>query len=277
MKFIHSFFLSVLLTFLLLLSGQVFATTYYSKTSGDWLATSTWKIASSCIATGTVGTTPDSGDELIICSGTTVTVGAVSVGLNATVESGGTLDLSSNVLTLSGALTNNGGTILSDVQAFVAQSIIHNAGTTNLAGVTTNTTNLITVNGNGAGLMLSASLIAINSLFISNTNFSMPTTVLSLTGGIAVTSGTLALGINNVVTGNVVVNTGASVTGLNQTIGSGTYTTGASSTSTPPSCVGTLVISTAGAYDCVPFPGFSISAPIFSTKEKARVFIEEVR
>lgn len=265
-------FASVLLPCLLFLSGQVFAVTYYSVPGpGLWLATGTWSNVAPCGASTGGGQVPNATDTLIICNGSAVTVGAVSVGLNATVEIGGSLDLVTNVLTLSGALTNNGGTINGvGAQALVAQSIVHNGGTTNLSGVTTDSAHAITITA--LGLTLPTTLILIDNLFTSNINFTMPSSVANLTGGIAVTGGTLILTAANNVAGNVVINSGASITGLNQT--SGTTTTNAS-LPPPPPCVGTLVISSTGTYVCVPFPVFPISAPIFSTKEKVRVFVKE--
>jgi len=278
MKFIYSFFPSVLLTFLLLLSGQAFATTYYSKTSGDWLATGTWSIVAPCGSSGGGGI-PNNTDILIICNGTMVTVGAESVGLNATVMTGGTLNLSTHVLTLSGALTNDGGTINGvGAQAFVAQSIVHNGGTTNLSGVTTNSARVITINA--TGLTLPTSLIQIDNVFTSGVDFAMPTSVARI-NGVAVTGGILTLTAANSVLGNIVINDGASI--------SGTYPHPSGTTTqlvpadpvlpaVPPICgSGThLTVSSEGVYVCVANPVFSISAPIFSIKEKARVFIEEV-
>jgi len=277
MKFIHSFFLSVLLTFLLLLSGQAFAVTYYSVGAGGlWSATGTWSNVS-CGVAGTGGI-PNATDTLIICNGSAVTVGEVSVGLNATVEVGGSLNLSTHVLTLSGALTNEGGTINGvSAQAFVAQSIVHNGGTTNLMGVTTNSAHAITVTA--TGLTLPTSLVLIDNLFTSNVDFTMPGSVTHITGGIAVTGGILTLTAANNVTGNVVINAGASVTGLNQTSGTTTQLVPADPplADPPPTCgSGTHLTVSAGVYVCVANPVFSISAPIFSIKEKARVFIEEI-
>jgi len=282
MKF-HLTFFSSLLIGLLLLSGQAFAVAYYSKPVGPWLwsTPSTWSSSLCGVVPVTTGPTaaPLATDDLIICNGSAVRVNAVSVGASATVNSGGTLDLSSNVLTLSGALTNDGGTILSGVQAFVAQSIIHNSGTTNLTGVTTNTTNSITVNG--PGLALAPTLIGINGLFISNTTlFSMPPTVLSLTGNVVVTSGTLTLTSANAVTGNVTINDGAFVTGLTGGI-IPTQLPAATPLPIPPLVCGIgyflTISSTTHTYICVLLPPpNTVSAPLFSIKEKARVFTEEI-
>ena len=286
MKF-HLTFFPPLLIGLLLLSGQVFAVAYYSIPGGAglWSDPATWS-GSACgtpplIAGPTAA--PLATDTLTICDssaipGFLIAVDAVSVGASATVKTGGILDLSSNVLTLSGALTNDGGTILSGVQAFVAQSIIHNSGTTNLTGVTTNTTNFITVNG--AGLMLSPTLIGIKGLFISNTDFSMPTTVLSLTGNVVVTSGTLTLTSANIVTGNVTINDGAFVTGLTGGI-IPTQLPAATPLPIPPLVCGIgyflTISSTTHTYICVLLPPpNTVSAPLFSIKEKARVFAEEI-
>ena len=337
MKSNLSRFASVLLLCLLLMSGQVFAVTvtYYSVPGpGLWLATGTWSNVSPCGASTGGGQVPDADDILIICNGSAVSVGAVSVGLNATVEVGGSLNLVTNVLTLTGTLTNNGGSINGiGAQAFVAQSIVHNGGITNLMGVTTNSVHAITVNA--TGLTLPTGLILIDNLFTSDVNFTMPGSVATITGNIAVTGGTLTLTNANNVTGNVVINDGAFVTGQNggtttqlpptapptntttPTCPSGQHLTGSSALDymcvadlaivpTPKTCLSTEHLTTnstgayvcvanpatvpgpptclssehltgsAGAYLCVPNPVFSISAPIFSIKEKARVFIEEV-
>jgi len=253
--------------------------TYYSRPgTGLWSATGTWSNVS-CASAGTGGI-PNATDTLIICNGSAVTVGEVSVGLNATVEVGGSLNLSTHVLTLSGALTNEGGTINGvSAQAFVAQSIVHNGGTTNLMGVTTNSAHAITVTA--TGLTLPTSLVLIDNLFTSNVDFTMPGSVTHITGGIAVTGETLTLNPTNNVTGNIVINDGAFISGTYPTP-SGTITQLAPADPPippPPPCDSTthhLTISSTGAYDCVANPVFSISAPIFSIKEKARVFIEEV-
>lgn len=277
MKSNLSYFSSVLLPCLLFLSGQAFAVTYYSVPGpGLWLATGTWSNVAPCGASTGGGQVPNATDTLIICNGSAVSVGAVSVGLNATVETGGSLDLVTNVLTLSGALTNNGGTINGvGAQALVAQSIVHNGGTTNLSGVTTNSVHTVTINA--TGLTLPTVLILIDNLFTSNVNFTMPSSVANITGDIAVTGGTLTLTAANNITGNVVINAGAFVIGQN-----GGTTTQLTSTdpilpAIPPTCnSGThLTVSPTGVYICVPNPVFPISAPIFSIKEKARVFVKE--
>jgi hypothetical protein len=288
MKF-HLTFFSSLLIGLLLLSGQAFATPYYSIPGGAglWSDPATWS-GSPCgfsVTTGPVAE-PLPGDTLTICDssaipGFVIRVDAASYGASATVKIGGTLDLSTNKLDLgaAGVLTNDGGTILSGVQALVAQSIIHNSGTTNLTGVTTNTTNSITVNG--PGLTLSPKLIGINGLFTSSANFTMPSTVLSLED-VTVTGGTLTLSSANLFTGTGTVTidagNGGAIVGLNQTNTPTITVTPTPSTPLQTCSPGyTLTISTAGTGTCVANPVFSISAPIFSTKEKARVFIEEVR
>jgi len=278
MKF-HLTFFSSLLIGLLLLSGQAFAVgvKYYSKTSGYWLEPGTWNNVG-CGSTAGGGGIPNATDELIICNSTTVTVGAVSVGLNATVKTGGKLDLVTNVLTLTGALTNDGGIIDGvGAQAFVAGSIVHNGGTTDLRGVTTNSANIITVNA--LGLKLPTGLIGINGLFTSDVDFAMPGSVAGLIGGIAVTGGILTLTADNNITGNIVIDSDASIASISGYPHSGTTTT-LTGTATLPAGIPTPCISgyhftilPTGAYYCVANP---ISAPIFSIKEKARVFIEEV-
>jgi len=285
MKF-HLTFFSSLLIGLLLLNGQAFAVgvKYYSKTSGYWLEPGTWNNVG-CGSTAGGGGIPNATDELIICNSTTVTVGAVSVGLNATVKTGGKLDLVTNVLTLTGALTNDGGIIDGvGAQAFVAGSIVHNGGTTDLRGVTTNSANIITVNA--LGLKLPTGLIGINGLFTSNVDFTMPGSVADF-GDVTVTGGTLFLTADNSLAGGViVVNAGALISGPYS--GAPTsYTTLTTATALVPpaipssSCApGTHLIGSPGTYACTNTPAvipISISAPIFSIKEKARVFIEEVR
>lgn len=274
-----SYLSSVLLPCLLFLSGQAFAVTYYSVPGpGLWLATGTWSNVAPCGASTGGGQVPNATDTLIICNGSAVSVGAVSVGLNATVETGGSLDLVTNVLTLSGALTNNGGTINGvGAQALVAQSIIHNGGTTNLSGVTTNSVHTVTINA--TGLTLPTVLILIDNLFTSNVNFTMPSSVANITGDIAVTGGTLTLTAANNVAGNVVINAGASISGT-YPHPSGTTTqlvpTDPPITTTPPTCLSSEHLTgSAGSYLCVPNPVIPISAPIFSIKEKARVFVKE--
>jgi hypothetical protein len=133
---------------------------------------------------------------------------------------------------------------------------------------------------NGAGLMLSPTLIGIKGLFISNTDFSMPTTVLSLTGNVVVTSGTLALGSTNIVTGNVTINDGAFVTGLTGGI-IPTQLLPATQLPIPPTVCGIgyflTISSTTHTYICVLLPPpNTVSAPLFSIKEKARVFAEKI-
>jgi fibronectin-binding autotransporter adhesin len=203
-------------------------------------------------------------------------VGAVSVGLNATVEVGGSLNLVTNVLTLSGALTNNGGTINGiGAQAFVAQSIVHNGGITNLMGVTTNSVHTVTVNA--TGLTLPTGLILIDNLFTSNVDFTMPGSVATITGNIAVTGGTLTLTATNPsITGTITTDGSGSISG---STGGTTITSGTLPTPPSPCPNGQHLTGSAGAYTCVLTPiiiPIGISAPIFSTEEKAKIFIEEV-
>jgi hypothetical protein len=279
MKSTLSRFASVLLPCLLFLSGQVFAgVTYYSVPGpGLWLATGTWSNVSPCGASTGGGQVPNATDTLIICNGSTVSVGAVSVGLSATVKTGGKLDLVTNVLTLTGALTNDGGIIDGvGAQAFVAGSIVHNGGTTDLRGVTTNSANIITVNA--PGLKLPTGLIGINGLFTSNVDFDMPGSVASLIGGIAVTGETLTLTADNNVTGNIVIDSDASIVGTYPHTGETVQLTSPTlPAGIPTPCISTnhFIILPTGVYYCA--ANNPISAPIFSIKERARVFIEEVK
>jgi MSHA biogenesis protein MshQ len=82
---------------LLIWANWGMAATCTSKATGGWSSSSTWDC----------GVVPGSADTVIIASPNTVTLTATASATNLTVNSGGTLNVGSFTLTISGNITNN--------------------------------------------------------------------------------------------------------------------------------------------------------------------------
>ena len=166
----------------------------YTAISGNWSSTATWG-----------GALPNSGDNIIIPSGVTVTVDITTAVCNTiNIESGGTLIISgSNKLTVYGSW-NNSGSFDAGTDGTVEFTGTNNAeitGATTFENLIVSKGSLSTsllINGNvnvsgGGGLSLSGGLISIPGTGSLSLNFSAGLTIPS-TAGFDVIGGTLTTG-----------------------------------------------------------------------------------
>lgn len=183
------------------------AADFTSTHSGDWNIGTTWGGActSSCVA----GTDyPDSTKTAIIANGHTVTLTGAGAALTITINSGGTLYLGSNTLTLSGT-----GTPLTMNGTFTAGAgtVAYNSasGVTNLASVAmTNSNAFYNLTFNGSGTFNAAYDFEVGHTFTvgSGTTFAGPSTNVVMNNGSSISnSGTLNFY-------NLIINTNSSVT-----------------------------------------------------------------
>lgn len=112
------------------------ATTYYTKASGAWNASTTWSTVGCGNATNS-GTFPGAADNVIICGGHTVTISTSAACATLTVNASGALTWSANsTLTVSGAVTvdgsittvNTGGSAATTVLQANSSVTINNGG-----------------------------------------------------------------------------------------------------------------------------------------------------
>jgi len=209
------------LSIILLLSGQqAFSAALTSAGSyADFTGVSHWSTGSCTSAISPLAIS--SGDTFTICGGHTLTLGLATSNIaGITVNAGGTFTLGAAAVPLimssSGILTNNGGTISTDIGAHVLPNIVHIAGITTLSAA-----NMTSISGNviyTAGppeLALPILLTTIHGLFSALATYSiMPATVTSLAGGVAVSGGALTLGATNIVAGTVTMGVGGSILGV---------------------------------------------------------------
>ncbi|WP_394698151.1 HYR domain-containing protein [uncultured Draconibacterium sp.] len=166
----------------------------YTAISGNWSSTATWG-----------GALPNSGDNIIIPSGVTVTVDITTAVCNTiNIESGGTLIISgSNKLTVYGSW-NNSGSFDAGTDGTVEFTGTNNAeitGATTFENLIVSKGSLSTsllINGNvnvsgGGGLSLSGGLISIPGTGSLSLDFSAGLTIPS-TAGFDVIGGTLTTG-----------------------------------------------------------------------------------
>ena len=178
----------------------------FAVATGNWNATMTWSTSNCAGAAG--GAVPVNGDNVVVCSGFTVTLNANSASLNGlTIESTGILrignDAVARTLTVTGGISNAGtldvNIASNTTHALVAGGDIANTGTLNLAtdagslcDTTFNRNGNQTVSGAGATtrfnrITLNMGVTNANILEITATNFSInpaaPTNFLTLTNG----------------------------------------------------------------------------------------------
>lgn len=136
---------SAFLVVFFLFTTLSYSATYYSKASGNWGTSSTW--GTSC--GGGSDKTPAAGDNVVICSGYTVTVSADKSITAITINSGGVLVCAgSYTLTVSGAISVSGIYNMS-AGTFNATSAITIAsgGVFNFSGGTLNSGGNLVVDG----------------------------------------------------------------------------------------------------------------------------------
>jgi len=311
MKNIFAVFLYLVL---LATSGQAFAAAYYSNAaalSGADLAspvTTKWSTSTTdCTGTLTAAggaTAMTAIDSFTICDGGTLTLAANATfgGLSLDVGSGssGVLAIGNFTLTMNTAtaiLTNSGGTISmgSGGISFANGGTLSHAGGTFTAGTGT-------IAFGGAGSIT-------GNLTLNNVT---STSTLSISATTATINGNVTIGGN--VTGGLklsAANHGITATAVATipTISAAAMTVGQTITFTPPTTAGQAVtvtaftapttpgtgviltcsggtvtgatssplISQTGSYTCTKSATTTVSAPIFSTKEKPAVFSEEVK
>jgi len=208
------------LAIILLLSGQqafsAAALTSAAAAIDNFTGLTQWSTGSCTSATNPAAINP--GDTFTICTPHALTLGVAATNI-AGLTVNGTLTLGTIPLALSAGstLTNNGGTISTGGAAHVFPNIVHIAGSTNLIAAT-NTGMSGGVTYTQGTLVLPTSLATVSGLFSATltpaATYGMPTTITSLAGGVAVSGGTLTLGVTNVVAGTVTMGAGGSILGV---------------------------------------------------------------
>jgi len=289
----HKFSWLVGLLSLLLFSGQVFAAALSSVAGGGvWATAATWNTAA--CGTANVVAAPTNADDVTICAATTtaVTTGAAAVAKSLTFVEGGKFEQGAFTLTLSGNLTN-GSTTTANVD-FIANGtgVIFDAAATVGGAAATTFKNLTT----SAALTLAANTTITGNLTVSSGGSIALVAANVVTGNVTLTgtgtiSGTLGLTDANhtIATDADLTLTGITMPG-NATAKAITFTpaggktitvstiTNSAANSITLTCNGAgsvaAVATTVTNYTCI---GLSTPAPVFSTKEKAKVFGEEVK
>ncbi|MFA4835455.1 MAG: CxxxxCH/CxxCH domain-containing protein [Dehalococcoidia bacterium] len=152
---------------------QTEAATLYSRVTGTWATVGTWS-AASCGGVSS-GTVPAAGDTVTICTGNTVTLGAIPANvLNQTIQTGATLAGAGFLQTLTGNYTNNGthsgtgGATLSGAAMTIdGTGSITNTGTFTISGTKTIAS---TANLTFAGIVTCSAAVTNNGIVtITNT------------------------------------------------------------------------------------------------------------
>lgn len=138
-------FSAYIVIFFLFFASASYSATYYSKASGNWGTSSTW--GTSCGGGG--NQTPAAGDNVVICSGYTVTLNASKSITAITVNSGGVLVCAgSYTLTVSGATAVSG---IFNMSAGACNSAgaftVASGGVFNFSGGTLNSAGNLVVDG----------------------------------------------------------------------------------------------------------------------------------
>jgi len=241
---LYKLFMMLAFAVAFLTSGQVMAVTRYSVAAGGvWSTAATWDASACGIAAAGAGVVPSAGEDVNICAGTVT-------GGTGTVKSL-TLNNPASALTLSGSLTVS-GTIAIDVGG----------------AVLTGTGQTITLGGN-LGTDTAGNIAGSPNLTLTgdaNHTFNL--------------GGNLTVGALTLMTPTATRT--ISVTAFTIIASSLTGFATCSSAASPVVAAGALaspIASTSGGsgYSCAVPVVNNVSAPIFSTKEKAAVFSEEVK
>jgi hypothetical protein len=303
----------VLALLLLVASGQAFAAdvsgTCTSITlGGDWTTTATWATGATNTGCddGTTQYVPDATDDVVIPSTTAVTAGTGSLlAQSVTIDNGGKFTLGSNTLTISGDFTNN-ATAAADVN-LAGSAVAFDAAAT-ISGSAVTTFNHLSITGGALTIAAATSIVGGDFAFGTGGILAVGSvlkldatgtthTITPLDGGRAIPS----LDLSAATVDKTIVSATDALT-INGVVWS--TTVGRKVTFTPPatttdmvvtvpapttvSCVnGTTTITTASTVTvaagtsmvCTVPSGTTggVSAPIFSTKEKATVFSQEVK
>jgi len=181
-------FLQAFLVILLMISVNLAysQTTYYSRINGSWTDPSTW--STTACGGAAASTTPGASDNVIICSGNTVTLNANSTIVDVQINAGSTLDIGNRVITLNGDLTIDGyvigqnGTFImnnnSDISGTGTIKSLNNASFTVNADITITSTDLLIFSDNN----INPTIIEINN-DASITNSGQVTVIGDIVGG----------------------------------------------------------------------------------------------
>jgi hypothetical protein len=291
----HKFSWLVGLLSLFLFSGQAFAAALSSVAAGGtWATAATWNTAA--CGTANVVAAPTNADDVTICAATTtaVTTGAAAVAKSLTFVEGGKFTQGAFTLTLSGNLTNNSVTTANVDFTTNGTGVIFDA-TASVGGTAATTFKNLTTS---AALTLAANTTITGNLTVSTGGSIALASTNVVTGNVTLTgtgtiSGTLGLtNADHAIATDADINlTGITLTPATaaktitfspaggKTITVGTISNGSSSTGLNLACNGAgsaTTVATSGtvtSYTCI---GLTTPAPVFSTKEKAKVFVEEV-
>lgn len=262
---------SVLLLLLQLTVLGVSATTYYARVSGNWATASTWS-TSSCTGAAS-STTPTASDNVVICSGKTVTMNAnpgncLSLTVNGTLNYTAvrTLNIGTGGLTLSNgaSLTGTSAGILA-VSGLV--SVPAGASAT-LGGITLTANGGLTVSGtltcNNTGGTKTFAFLTLNS---GSTFSSTVAETYAITGNLTTTAAAISGGTTSSFTvgGDFVVNSGTtnfnagSINVSGSTTVSGNLTWGGT---TGTKTLNDITINTGGTWNNSASESFTVSGSI---------------
>jgi hypothetical protein len=301
---------------LLLLSGQASSATRSSVAGGgDWSTPAKW-VTDGCTTAAVAATVaPTAAEDVTICTATTtaITLSADSAAKSLTVEANGLLTVGAHTLTLSGGLINNAGTaanlslasstVVFDTTAAITGSAVTSFNNLTVTGGTLTLAAGTLVGGNvsvsGGSIVLGTSttiggnvVVSGGSIAFAATNVVTGTNVTtSSTGTISGTLGlsnanhTITTVANTSLTG-VTIATGTNGKTITFTPAGGTTINVATITDTGTQGLTLVCTNGNGSHTAVATGGASITgysctgltnpAPVFSTKEKAKVFVEEV-
>lgn len=151
---------------------------FYSVQTGNWEEGTTWN----------KGVAPTATDNVTISASTTVTAHTAASVAGITVNSGGILDITSNTLAVTNAITNNGTVNVAGGTANVGTIITNNAsGTVNVSGGTLNVTSTATNGVANAGTFTLSS----GTVNVGITNNTFANRRFTNTGTLTVSGGTM--------------------------------------------------------------------------------------
>lgn len=221
----NNYFYRSLLLLLIVISSAGYSTTYYSRANTAWGTASTWSTAG-CGGAAAVSA-PTATDDVIICSGYTVTINAASNCRSLTIDGTGnwTSIVTTNVGT-GGLTVNPGGNITGTVAAVITTTggfVLNAALTSTTITIRTITTAGQTISGTGTLARLD-----ISSNTTNNGNITVTTTLASSTPSILTqgASGTLTFNGTTTITPTIDAGTPGNTFiygGAAQTIKSTTY------------------------------------------------------
>ena len=194
-----------------------------TATDGNWFNGSNW---SGCSGTGTApNKIPASGDDLTIPSGASsypTISSAAAVAKTIAINSGASVTVSGNTLTMSGAITNSGTFTVSGTGVLLGNQNFTTSGTATFSSssATASTINALTISSGtltaSAGTLSIAGVESVTGTFAvsGSTILSSNTLTVNSGGNVNVTSGTLhmASALATVPTDNITISVGGTIT-----------------------------------------------------------------